>query len=119
MKQIQTYIFMFLASITAFQSTFAAAPIINCGELPWCNGDSRVSESNVYAIIGGVIAKMIQYVAVIAVIAIMVWGIMYLLSSGEEEKIQKAKNVIIWALGWVFVSVAAWSLISILNNFRL
>ena len=41
---------------------------------------------------------MIQYVAVIAVIAVMIGGIMYLLSSGEEEKTQKAKNIIIWAL---------------------
>jgi hypothetical protein len=35
---------------------------------------------------------------VIAVIAVMYGGIMYLLSSGEEEKTKKAKNIIIWAL---------------------
>lgn len=62
---------------------------------------------------------MIKYVAVIAVIAVMIGGIMYLLSSGEEEKTKKAKNIIIWALVGVLVSVLAWSVINILNNFRL
>jgi hypothetical protein len=44
---------------------------------------------------------------------------MYLLSNGQEEKTKQAKNIIIWALVGTFISVAAWSLISIVNNFRL
>jgi hypothetical protein len=41
---------------------------------------------------------MIKYTSVIAVIALMIAGIMYLISGGEEEKIKKAKRWIIWAL---------------------
>lgn len=44
---------------------------------------------------------------------------MYLISSGDEEKTKKAKNVIIWALIGVFLSVGAMALINIVNNFRI
>ena len=120
MKYIFTRLCIFFSLFfVSLVSVSAVAPIIPCGELPGCNGDQRVSETTVYGIIGWVIATMIQYVAVIAVIAVMYGGIMYLLSSGEEEKTNKAKSIIIWALVWVFVSVLAWSIIQILNNFRL
>jgi hypothetical protein len=41
---------------------------------------------------------MLQYVSVVAVIALMLSGFLYLLSGGEEEKTKKAKNWIIWSL---------------------
>lgn len=107
-------LFLLLAYISLFQSTYAAMPDIDCGGLP-CPS----SEWNLYGVIGGVIATGIKYVAIIAVIAVMVGGIMYLLSSGQEEKTKKAKNIIIWALVWTFLSVWAWGLINIINNFRL
>jgi len=43
---------------------------------------------------------------------------MYLVSSGDEEKTKKAKNIIIWALVGVIISMSAYGLISIINNFR-
>ncbi len=74
-------------------------------------------DAGIYDIIGNIIALMIQYTAVIAVIAVMIGGIMYLISGGEEEKISRAKKVIIWALVGVIISVLAYSIIEILNNF--
>ena len=90
----------------------AAVPDINCWWLP-CPG----TENNLYWVIGKVIASGIRYVAVIAVLAVMVWGIMYMLSSGQEEKTKQAKNIIIWSLVGTFLSVSAWGIISIVNNF--
>lgn len=119
MKYLSLFFASLLGYMSIFQTLFAAAPSVNCGELPGCNGDVNISETSVYGIIGGVIAAMIKYVAVIAVIAVMIGGIMYLLSSGDEEKTKKAKTLIIWALVGVFISVAAWSMINILNNFRI
>jgi len=43
---------------------------------------------------------------------------LYLLSSGDEEKTKKAKNVIIWSLVGVFVSLSAYGIIEIINNFN-
>jgi hypothetical protein len=45
-----------------------------------------------------IISTMLQYVTVVAVITLMISGVMYILSGGEEEKVNKAKNWIIWSL---------------------
>ena len=99
-----------------FYSDIFATPAPNCDWLPWCDTSSNTVT---FDVIWSLIATVIQYVAVIAVLALMYWGILYLFSSGEEEKTKKAKNVIIWALVWVLVSASAFLLINILNNFRL
>lgn len=117
MKLLKYIVLMVLANIVLLQFGFAV-PDVDCGGLPGCS-DAGVSGSWVYDILGNIIALLIKYIAVIAVIAVMIGGIMYLVSSGDEEKTKKAKSVIIWALVGVFISVAAWSLINILNNFRI
>jgi hypothetical protein len=45
-----------------------------------------------------IISTMLQYVTVVAVITLMISGVMYILSGGEEEKVNKAKNWSIWSL---------------------
>lgn len=95
---------------------FSASPVEDCWWHPIC-GTSWWD--GVFTTIGEVIALGIRYVAVIAVIAVMIGGIMYLISWGQEEKTKQAKNIIIWALVGTFLSVSAWWLISIVNNFRL
>lgn len=81
--------------------------------LPWCwAGQSR----NVIDYISSFIATLIEYVAVMAVISVMLSGIMYIVSSGEEEKTSKAKRWIIYSLVWVFLSVIAWWIVNALNN---
>jgi len=98
--------------------SYGAAPDINCGNLPGCWDDAS-TEGEIFWVIWNIISLMIQYIAVLAVLAVMLWGIMYLVSAGDEEKTKRAKSVITWALVGVFLSVAAWSIIGILNNFRI
>ena len=108
----------FIVYITSFAILFSAAPEIGCAGLPGCS-DSASSEADIFDVIGNIISLMIQYIAVLAVLAIMLGWIMYLVSSWDEEKTKRAKNVIIWALVWVFLSITAWSIIAILNNFSI
>lgn len=98
----------------------AVKPKINCWALPGCDTEATSTwEAWVYEIIWNLIRLLIEYVAVIAVLAVMIGGIMYLLSWGDEEKTKKAKSVIIWALVGVLVSVFAWSIITVINNFKI
>lgn len=113
--------YLLAISVVFFTSigwAFSAAPPVNCGWLPGCDSSS-FDDVSIFGIIWNLISLMIQYITVFAVLAVMYGGIMYLVSSGEEEKTKKAKNIIIWALAWVFLSVAAWSIIGILNNFSI
>jgi len=105
-----------LYSIIAFFSltlSVFAAPDIECWNLPWC--DNTGNDVSV-GVIGNLISVVIQYVAVIAVIAIMISGILYLVSGGDEEKVKKAKKWIIWSLVGVLLSVSAWFIINLINN---
>lgn len=115
---MKIYVTMMASLYALSWNIYAAAPTVNCGGLPWCS-DGADSADSVYGVIGNIISLMIQYITVLAVLAVMLWGIMYLLSLWDEEKAKKAKNIIIWSLVWVFLSVSAWSIIGIVNNFNI
>jgi hypothetical protein len=66
--------------------------------------------------VSAVIWELIKYVAVVAVLSVMISGVLYLVSGWEEEKVKKAKTWIIWSLVWVFLSVSAWWMINLLNT---
>lgn len=120
-KRIIVLLFILFASFL-FNTTYSAAPSVNCIWLPWCAEDeiniawSNIN-NNVWAnFMANIIGEFIQIVAVFAVFALIFSGIMYLLSAWEEEKANKAKKWIIWSLVWVFVSISAWWIINFLNN---
>ena len=99
------------------------APTISCVWLAWCENDSMTSPSPVNTsndiwieAINSIIWEIIQFVAVVAVISLILSGLMYLISWWEEEKTKKAKTWIIWSLIWVFLSISAWWIIGILNR---
>lgn len=105
-------------AFTSMYQAFWAAPTVNCWGLPGCSSEANDVDS-IYEFIWGIISLMIQYITVLAVLAVMLWGIMYLLSAGDEEKAKKAKSVIIWSLVWVLLAVSAWSIVGIVNNFKI
>lgn len=109
------YIPVYIFIVLTLQIDVFAVPDIECSGLPGCDGWVS-SETNIYGIIWSIIALLIKYVAVFAVLAVMYGGILYLISSGDEEKTKKARTVIIWALVGTFLSVSAWTLINILNR---
>ncbi|MCP4523798.1 MAG: hypothetical protein GY828_06305 [Candidatus Gracilibacteria bacterium] len=98
------------------------APEIHCIGIPGCEkGDigHKVSDENNSAAIFlvTVISTVMKYVSVVAVLALMMSGILYMFSSGEEEKTEKAKKWITWSLIGVIVSMSSWLLVSFVNNF--
>ncbi len=62
------------------------------------------------------VVEFIKYIAIIAVISLMLAGIMYILSGGEEEKIKKAKSWVIWSLVGVFISISAWGIVKFISQ---
>jgi len=117
MKKIILFItLLFITSCEKYGRS--TGPDIACEWLPWCNGEKK-DPQDIIDYISNFIALLIQYVWVVAVIAVMISGIMYILSAGEEEKVKKAKTWVIWSLVWVFMSVFAWWIIQALNNITL
>lgn len=116
---------IFIITILFFLNSyaFASAPSVNCVWLPWCVDSNKMnpSSANIWDNIGimlitNIIWQVIQYVAVFAVIALIISGMMYLTSGWAEDKTKKAKNWIMWSLIGVVVSISAWWIINMLNN---
>ena len=104
-----------------FLENIYAEPPIWCAWLPFCEEENNlIGDSAGYIFIDEVwwklVSELIQYVAVIAVISLMISWIMYLLSWWEEEKVKRAKSWIIWSLVWVVLSIWAWGIVNIINE---
>lgn len=63
--------------------------------------------------------QIIMYTGIIAVIAVMIWWITYLVSLWNDEKIKKAKNIIIYSIVWVLVSILSYTFVDIINSLTL
>ena len=102
---------------TATAEKKSKIPTIKCGWLPGCN--SAGTPVKVEWIFSTIIAETIKYVAVCAVIALMISGIMYMLSGWEEEKTSKAKKWILYSMVAVVISMLSWFIITTLNTLTL
>jgi heme A synthase len=124
---LKKLIILILVLISTITLSYAEAPSVNCIWLPWCvdsNASSpspawNLSNNIAWKFIWSAISELIQYVAVLAVIALMISWIMYLVSWWEEEKTKKAKSWITYSLIWVFLSISAFGIIQILNNLQI
>ena len=130
MKKLLLYFTLFFSLFSFFSEniTFSAgpnteAPKVNCIGLPGCPdkdienpGGYNIDDNVTLKWVSALIWEFIKYVAVVAVITLMISGIMYLVSGWEEEKVKKAKTWIICSLVWVFFSVSAWWIINVLNS---
>jgi len=111
---MKIYIIILLFITNIFTANAASDPLwLNWHGLPW---DNKAASDIVGKVWWGFISEMIQYIAVIAVITLMISGIMYLLSGWQEEKVKKAKTWVISSLVGVFLSISAWTIIKILNQ---
>lgn len=92
-----------------------AEPDIECSWLPGCDRDS----DEILFFVWDIVAELIKYVAVVAVIALIAAGFMYIFSAWEDEKTKKARKWIIWSLIAVFISISWYFLINIINDAKI
>jgi hypothetical protein len=102
---------------------------VNCLWLPWCEQNDPAipsswdsNEEKIFWTLWIIISEWVKYVAVIAVVALMLAGLNLVIGwwlSWEEEKVTNAKKWVLWAFVWVILSVSAWWIINILNNLQI
>lgn len=81
-----------------------------------CKGSSSVICNNkgekVETGIQGVINILLWAVGIISVIAIILSGIMYIVSTGDPGKVTKAKNALLYAVIGLVVSLMAYAIVN-------
>lgn len=99
--------------ITFFPAVvFAAAPAelwINCNGLPGCPSGWEERFSNVLLLL---LARLPVYVYSLGVLFIMIGGAYMVLSAGNDERVSKGKNTIIWSVIGIFVMQSAQTLVN-------
>lgn len=61
--------------------------------------------------------NILQLIPIAAVLAIIVGGFQMVMSSGNEERLLKAKRTIFWAVIGLIISILAVSIVAIVKNF--
>ena len=114
----------FYFTLWVYSST--PAPEVNCIWLPGCVDSVKddPTPASIWSNVGlelivNLIWEVIQFVAVIAVIALIISWILYIISWWDDEKVKKAKSWITWSLVWVLLSISAWWIINMLNKFTI
>ena len=81
-----------------------ADPSIGCVSMP---STTVSSESNIADILLSVASSFMTLISVVAIIFLMVGGIRYTLAAGDDEKIRKSKQIMLWSLIGFAISLSA------------
>lgn len=103
-------------SVVSLVSFFSAnAGAINVFEGCSGNSDSEICRStgdDASKIIKSVIELLLYAVGVTAVVMIVIGGIRYVISQGDESKIKSAKNTILYAVIGLIVALVAYAIVN-------
>ena len=96
--------FCALALVCLFgHASFALA----AGDVVTITSENPLSYNNVEGVLGNVMGAIRGIVVLLAIVAIVIAGIMYVLSLGNPDSMKKAKNVILAALIGLAIVIAA------------
>lgn len=109
---------VFLAIFGVVNTTSAGvAPIDASDCTTWginCTGTDTPTDLRNYFWAG--VQVVLSFVSIIAAAALVYYGILYIISRGEEDKARQAKTGIVYALiGLLVVGIAAWLVNAIIN----
>ena len=75
-----------------------------------------LSNADPATIIGGLVKWLLGFVGALAVLMVIIGGIMYVTSGGEESRIDTAKRILMWAIIGLIVALLGWVIVSTVVN---
>jgi len=116
MKKKIAYIISVIALAFTFMMPVAAAPV-DVFPKGACQGNTTVcgekgSKNPLFNIIKNVINILLYAAGIIAVIMIIIGGISYTLSAGDQSKVTSAKNTILYAVVGLIVAALSFAIVN-------
>jgi hypothetical protein len=78
--------------------------------------NNPLSTDSFETLIMGIINWILGIVVSLAILFLIIGGLMYITSAGDEERIKKAKNIILYAIIGLGVVILSWSIITELKD---
>jgi hypothetical protein len=75
-----------------------------------------LSTNSFEALIMGIINWILGIVVSLAILFLIIGGLMYIVSAGDEERIKKAKNIILYSVIGLGIVILSWSIITELKD---
>ncbi len=127
MKKVSLFVFSTIAAFTmllAPATVYAANPVDvftqSCKTNPdgvGCSGGKPATGDGLFGIIKNVIQVLLIIGGIIAVVMIILGGIRYTTSNGEQAHVKQAKDTILYAIVGLVVSIAAFAIVTwVLGN---
>jgi len=88
-------------------------PISAMAAIPGQPGAGVSSLDSLYETIGDIAWKVF---AIIALLAFIVAGILFLTAAGDPEKIKTARTAFIWGIVGIVVAILAFSIVAMISN---
>jgi len=102
---------LILTSLISLRNKLVAYGFIaNSGVNETANQAGFSSQTTVYSIIGTVIAALLSLLGVIFLGLTIYGGMMWMTAEGKEERIEKAKNIIVESLIGLVIVLAAYAI---------
>lgn len=76
-----------------------------------------IKSNNLFDLLDRIIGWLSGFAASLALLAIVVGGIMYVVSFGDENRTRKAKSIIVWAIIGLIVILLAYAVIITVTDF--
>lgn len=118
MKQYLSRIIASLALIVAlvFPTVALAAPVdVIDGKNDACKGSTAVCGNNgakLFDIIQNVINVLLYAIGILAVILIVIGGLKYVLSNGDQAQVTSAKNTILYSVVGLVIASLAYAIVN-------
>ena len=117
LKKISTSFLVFVFFVTPF---FVNATAIGTKDyddgLSAATYNDKASNASVQAIIIKVIKWLLGILAALAVMVLIIAGMMYILSGGDEGRVSTAKTWIIYAIIGLIVALLGWVIVNLVTN---
>ena len=79
-------------------------------------GSTALPTGSVYDIIDGIMTWLLALVGIVGVIGFAIAGILYLTAAGDEERIEKAKQAMLYSIIGVIVAILGVVILQAANN---
>ncbi len=72
---------------------------------------SQINGRDIFYVLGRIIQYLLLFIGAVAAISIVVNGYQYILSAGNPEKLEKAKQGLTWSIGGFILAISAYAIV--------
>lgn len=111
--------FLFFAitfSVMAKSTEYGLGVTTMSGNLPKVFTPSDDATSSIVSRVSGIVGFLLSFIGLVFLILIIYSGVLWMTASGNEQQIQKSKNIMIWSIIGIISIFASFAIVQFVGN---